>query len=92
MSSPEPTRLDTAHPALRSLRAARRDLDVAVDILDQLEPGTAQHRLAVRAWTDVRRLIRSLATGSDEGLEDADVPVASIRTSQDRKLQRARGA
>ncbi len=92
MSSPEPTRLDPAHPALRSLRAARRDLDVAVDILDQREPGTAQHRLAVRAWTDVRRLIRSLATGSDEGLEDAEVPVASIRTSQDRKLQRARGA
>ena len=92
MSSPEPARLDQSHPALRALRAARRDLDVAVDILDQLEPNTAQHRVAVRAWTDVRRLIRALATGTEELLEDGDVSVASIRTSQDRKLQRARGA
>jgi hypothetical protein len=92
MTSPEPTPLGTAHPALRALRSARRDLDVAIDILDQLEPETLQHRLAVRAWTDVRRLIRALATGSDEGLVDDEVPVARIRTSQDRKLQRARGA
>lgn len=88
MSSLEPTPLGTAHPALRALRAARRDLDVAVDILDQLEPDTLQHRLAVRAWTDVRRLVRALATGIDEGLIDDEVPVAAIRTSQDRKLKR----
>lgn len=90
MTVPEPTPLGTAHPALRALRAARRDLDVAVDILDQLEPDTPQHRLAVRAWTDVRRLIRALATGAEDTLEDGNV--ATIRTSQDRKLQRARGA
>jgi hypothetical protein len=88
VSSLEPTPLGTAHPALRALRAARRDLDVAVDILDQLEPDTVQHRLAVRAWTDVRRLVRALATGIDEGLIDDEVPVARIRTSQDRKLKR----
>jgi hypothetical protein len=88
MSSLEPTPLGTAHPALRALRAARRDLDVAVDILDQLEPDTLQHRLAVRAWTDVRRLVRALATGIDDGLIDDEVPVATIRTSQDRKLKR----
>ena len=92
MSSPEPTPLGTAHPALRALRAARRDLNVVVDILDQLEPDTAQHRVAVRAWTDVRRLVRALATGTEDSLEDGEVSVASIRTSQDRKLQRARGA
>ena len=92
MNSPEPASLGTAHPALRALRAARRDLDVAVDILDQLEPHTPQHRLAVRAWTDVRRLVRALATGTEGSLEDGDVSAASIRTSQDRKLQRARGA
>jgi len=92
MSSPEPTPLGTAHPALRALRAARRDLDIVVDILDQLEPDTAQHRLAVRAWTDVRRLVLALATGTEDSLEDGDATVASIRTSQYRKLQRARGA
>lgn len=92
MDSPEPTPLGTAHPALRALRAARRDLDVAVDILDQLEPHTPQHRLAVRAWTDIRRLVRALATGTEDTLEEGDVPASSIRTSQDRKLQRARGA
>ncbi len=92
MPVPEPTPLGTAHPALRALRAARRDLDVVVDILDHLEPDTPQHRLAVRVWSDVRRLIRGLATGTEDTLEDADGSVATVRTSQDRKLQRARGA
>jgi len=92
MPSPEPMPLGTAHPALRALRAARRDLDVVVDILDQLEPDTPQHRVAMRAWTDVRRLVRALATGTEDTLEEGDVSVSSIRTSQDRKLQRARGA
>jgi len=92
MTSPEPTTLGTAHPALRALRAARRDLDVAVDILDQTEPDTVQHRIALRAWTDVRRLIRALATGSEDELDEREVPATQIRTSQDRKLQRARGA